>query len=74
MFMKKNKIGSILVAVAIIGIVIGIILIYFIGFEIIPGVPLGVRIVDITYLCWLYIRSTAHLDRENPRDSERGRR
>ena len=43
--MKKNKIGSILVAVAIIGIVIGIILIYFIGFEIVPGIPLGVRIV-----------------------------
>ena len=32
----KNKIGSILVAVVIIGIVIGTILAYFVGFTFIP--------------------------------------
>ena len=58
--MKKNKIGSILVAVAIIGIVIGIILIYFIGFEIIPGIPLGVRIV-VALICAGFIYGVLHL-------------
>ena len=70
-FMKKNKIGSILVAVAIIGIVIGIILIYFIGFEIIPGVPLGVRIVA-ALICAGIIYGVLHILIERIREIQKG--
>ena len=43
--MKKNKIGSILVAVVIIGIIIGSVLLYFVGFAIVPEIPLGIKII-----------------------------
>ena len=69
--MKKNKIGSILVAVAIIGIVIGIILIYFIGFEIVPGIPLGVRIV-VALICARFIYGVLHILIERIREIQKG--
>ena len=70
-FMKKNKIGSILVAVIIIGSIIGSVLLYFVGFAIIPGIPLGIRIIA-ALICAGIIYGILHILIERIREIQKG--
>lgn len=67
----KNKIGSILVAVVIIGIVIGTILVYFVGFTFIPGLPLGARIIA-ALICAGFVYGVLHILIERIREIQKG--
>ncbi|ASS37358.1 hypothetical protein [Mogibacterium pumilum] len=69
--MEKNKIGSILIAVVIIGIMVGSVLLYFIGFAIIPGIPLGIRIV-VALICAGIIYGVLHILVERIREIQKG--
>lgn len=69
--MEKNKIGSILVAVIIIGSIVGAVLLYFIGFAIIPGIPLGIRVVA-ALICAGTIYGILHILVERIREIQKG--
>jgi len=70
-FMKKNKIGSILVAVIIIGSLIGSVLLYFVGFAIVPGIPLSIRIIA-ALICAGIIYGILHILIERIREIQKG--
>ena len=69
--MKKNKIGSILVAVVIIGIMIGSVLLYFVGFAIVPEIPLGIKIIA-ALICAAIIYGILHILIERIREIQKG--
>ena len=69
--MEKNKIGSILVAVVIIGIMIGSVLLYFVGFAIVPEIPLGIKIIA-ALICAAIIYGILHILIERIREIQKG--